>query len=255
MTSTPDLRNKLPTDLLKHTHSQARAKTFADKASLELKIEMLSRLGIESCVFFSLPEYLNKEAFLKTYKDYKANNRLKSMDDMIEKKQFAFASRELMSVLAVMGQNCHHDTYMLNREYATLAGEIAQMSKHAPKIKDIELVKSVMEDHKMIVTLLMFNLLNQTFVDSFSAFTVRELEIMMYLFIQRKGSEYLPIDTVCEHFKNKYSKQTISAALHKMHKSFHIDRFPRTQKYAIASLGIQVLCSYISRLLNSTLTR
>lgn len=256
VSSPAEFRNKLPTNYLKHTTSKERIKRFSDKASLEQKIEMLSRLGVGFASFFSIPEHLSSEELREAYKNYKESNNYDSVNDMIKKRQFVFCSRDVMAILGIMGQNCHSNTYMINREYSTIATEIKNFAE-VKKVKDREIVKQVMEDNKMIIKLMMFNLQNQSFVDSMTGYKAIDLMILMFLFLRMDGTTtiFTPLKKIQTHFKNEFSAMAVSNALRGLYKSLHVERFPARYDYAITGLGIQVLFSYITRIVNNALTR
>jgi hypothetical protein len=256
VSSSAELRNKLPTSLLQHTHTQEKIKRFADKASLEQKIEMLSRLGVSFAMFFSTPEYLMKEELVQAYKNHKSDKNYNTVNDMIQKRQFVFTSRDVMAVLGIMGQNCHSNTYMINRDYSRIATEI-QNFQTDKKVKDVDIIKSVMQDNRMVAKLLMHNLMNQSYVDIMTNYKPVDLLVLFFLFLRmdKNTTSYTPLKKVQEHFRSIYNSRTISTTLSGLYKSGHVQRFPTRLEYAISGLGVQTLFAYITRLVNNALTR
>lgn len=254
-TASPDQINKLPTQLLTHTHNKLRIKRFADKASMEQKIEMLSRLGVDCAFFFSTPEFLSIESIKQAYANYKENNRVKDVNQMIQQRMFVFASRDVMAILGVMAMNCHAETYRINREYSTLAAAIVNAKDIDKQVKDIELTKSSILDHKLIATLLLNNLEQQDFVSGMTAYKARELKVLLYLYVRRKSHDsYTSLEAVQKRFATQYDKARIRMTLNQLNKALHIDKFPNKNQYVISATGIQLLVSYIARLVNQTLT-
>lgn len=256
VSSSIELRNKLPTAYLRHTTTKVKIKRFSEKASLEQKIEMLSRLGVSFSAFFSVPEHLTTDELRQSYQNYKAGENYDSLNDMIKKRQFVFCSRDIMAILGIMGQICHSNTYMINREYSSIATDIANFGD-TKKVRDREILRQVMEDHKMIVKFLLFNLTNQSFVDSQTGYKAVDLMVLMFLFLRMDGNTttFTSCKKIQEYFKNIYTARIISTVLRVLHKNMHIERFPGRMDYGISALGIQALHSYISRLVSNTLSR
>lgn len=242
---------KLPTDLLRHTHSEFKIKAFSVKASLEKKIEMLSRLGVQCGLFFSVPENLKTDALKESYKSYILGQRLNDVNAMIANRQFVITSRDVMAVLAVMAQNCHSETYMLNRDYAILATEIAKAKNIDKRIQDIGFVKEVMQDYKMLCKFLMYNIMHKDFVDATTGYSEKELLILLFLFINR--SQFVPLAKIAQHYRTIYTSKQVSVVLHQLYQARHVERFPRKFDYSISGLGIQVLAQYIAKIINYTL--
>lgn len=251
LTAPQDVKNRLPINLLRFTHSVEKMKGFAETATLEKKLEMVSRLGGAFSLALHPPGYLSKEKLHEILDNYLSNNRLGDIDEMLEKNVFVITNREIMAIHTVMAMNCHSETYMLNRDYALIATKIAH-NKLNTRINDVEHIKTVMEDHKLVCKFMLYNLLNQNFVDSTNGYKSKELMILNFLFLNR--NKYVELSTIHDFFRTEYSARIVNVTLNKLEASHHVIKFPKHYRYAIGGIGIQVLGSYLNRIINHTLS-
>lgn len=253
MTAPHDLKNKLPLELLRVTTTPEKAKGFAERASLEKKMEMYSRLGGAVSITFHPPDYLSKEKLHEILDGYlnDPDYRDKQTTEMINANVFVITDREIMAIHSLMAMNCHSETYSLNRDYAIIAAQVTSEKKFNNKLTDIEHIKSVMEDHKLLCKFMLYNLLHQNFADSLAGYNVRELMILIYLFLNR--NKYVQMEQVQKFFQNTYSDNIVARTCYRLCESGHINQFTHTWKYTISGTGIQVIAGYVNRILNQTL--
>lgn len=238
--------NRVPFDLDKFTRSTTAAKAFAEKASLEQRLVMLSRLGIEWKLWVApLPE-MNKKIIIETLEKYKEENRLESVNKMIGDKHFVFGDRDIMTILGMMAQNCHSETYRINREYSRLCQEIID---EETKLSTVESMKSLIEDNKLLTRFCLNVLLNQDYVDGQTAFDAEDIMVLNFLSLHR--NTFIDQKRVIDKF-SQYKQNTISRVLYKLHRAHYIDKFPAKQRYCIANLGIQVLTNLLAKVVHRT---
>lgn len=252
VSSSEEQRAKLPEHLRKTLLTKVKIKSFVDNASLERKIEMLSRLGINCALFFSPKELKIKEQLNETRTAVEQKTRKNQLKHMVRSKVFVTTSREIMALLGVMAQNCHSETYMLNREYARLATAIAKLYKYNPQgSRDIEEVRSIQQDYNLVLKLVLYTLNTQQFVEGFTGYLTVDLRILFYLYMRK--NEFVHLSAIADYFKGITSASLASAALNRLRRSNHIERFPGRYEYCIAPKGITVVSAYISRLMNNTM--
>lgn len=247
-----ELKNKLPLELYKHTRSVQSIKRFSDRASLEKKLVMLSYLGGAFSISIHPPGYMTKEKFKEVLEHYLNDERLSDVDDMLSKNVFVVTDREIMAVHTIMAMNCHSETYLLNRDFSLLAAELSVGEKIKSRLHQVEHIKAVMEDHKLLCKLLLYTLTNPEYIDAQTGITTKEIVILLYLFINR--NKYVPLKETQRFFQGVYSPTTVSSTLFALAQSAHIMRVAGKFQYAITPLGINLFAGYVNRLVNLTMT-
>lgn len=238
----PRLINKLPEDLFHHTKSIVKIRTFAQKASLEKKLEMLSHLGGAFSLMLHPPNYLTKIRMDKALLEYNAGKRLDTVNEMIKDKVFVITDKDVMAVHAIMSQNCHSETYMLNRDYALIAEDLVNTRYNN---RDSE-VKSLMEDYKLTVKMILTTLLNQEHNMGQIGYKPREILVLLYLFINK--SKYVDEQEIIKYFTTYIGKVSVRSALGLLQNSLHVQRMPGKWWFSITGLGVQLVSSYVNRI-------
>jgi len=246
-----ELKNKLPLRLLKYTHSVERIKRFAERAKWETKFEMLVRLGGAFSIALHPPGWLTKEKLKEIIDNYLRGERSSDVNEMVEKNIFVVTDREISVAYNLMAMNCHNETYMLNRDYPMIATQITLGKKINPRISDVDLIKSVMEDYKLLVKFILYTLINRNFTDMHTAFKARELFVLLYLFLNK--SNYVEASVMHTFFQTSYSARVINVTLTKLCENLYVQKFPGKWMYAISGLGIQILAEFVNRVINQTL--
>lgn len=238
---------RVPFDLDKFTKTPSAIKAFAEKASLEQRLVMLSRLGVEWKLWLAPMAEMNKQVIIETLQNYKEEARLESVNKMIGDKHFVFGDRDVMTILGMMAQNCHSETYRINRDYSLLAEQVVEGET---KLSNVESVKSLLEDHKLLLRFSLNVLLSQDYIDGQTSFDAEDIMVLQFLLLHK--NTFVEQNKIIDKF-NKYKKNTITRVLYKLFKSHHIDKFPGKQRYCIANLGVQVLTNLMARVVNRTM--
>ncbi len=235
---------RVPFDLDKFVKTQSAAKGFAEKASLEQRLVMLSRLGINWKIWLAPQDGMDKKIMVETLEKYKEDNRLESVNKMIGEKHFVFGDRDLMIILGMMSQNCHSETYRVNREYSKMAREIIDGEE---RMANVDLMKSSFEDYRILLRFCFAALMNQDFFDGECSFSQKDIMILQFLMLNRNG--FVEMGTMVKKF-NQYKKVTITNTVYKLFKTKYVEKFPGKNSYCISNTGIQVINNYINRVVD-----
>lgn len=240
--------SRIPFGFDQYARTPSSIKRFAETASLELRLVMLGRLGIDWKLWLSPREGMNKKIMIETLEKYKDDSRLDSVNRMIGEKHFVFGDRDIMTILSMMSQNCHSQTYRINREYSRIADNIVD----AAETNNSRSMKSAIEDHKVVLGFAHQILMHDEFFDGEFVFRLIDLQLLQYFMLNR--NTFIELKQILKHF-SQYTKNTLSTCLLKLFKSGHIDKFPAKRRYCIANLGVQVMDNYHKRILDRTINQ
>lgn len=249
MSATTKQKSRLPYDLIRWTYAPGEAKNFCEKAPLEQRLEMLARLGIQWKVWLAPPDGMKKSTLTETLEQYKDEQRLQSINGMISEKQFVFGDRDVMTVLSMMAQNCHSETYRINREYSKLAATIVDASTKGPS--EAHVFKKVLEDYRLLLKFVLNILQSQDFVDGLSAFERDEIMVLVFLFGHRNA--YIDIKTISKQFNAHFTAGKIRSTIGGLIRAGHVDKFPGKSRYTITSAGVQTIANFLGRAIYQTL--
>lgn len=246
--ATPEQRSRLPYQLIKYVHTPGKRKHFAEHALLEKKLEMLARLGISWSIRLTPSDNMSiKEEIIETYDNFRNGKRRADIEKMIKEKKFIFCDRDVMAVIGVMAQNCHSQTYMLNRDY----GLLAKSAVNASQLHTSDQIKPLQDDFKIIVRLLLSNLMNQTFIDGLVGYQTEQIIILLYLYAFH--GTYVEEKTIVSYFNGICKARSLQVTLYLLLKSNQVIRLPGTKQYSIAPLGAQVVIEYTARVSRASL--
>jgi DNA-binding MarR family transcriptional regulator len=250
--SSADQRARLPFDFYAVANFPGKAKIFADTATLERKMTMLSHLGISCSVWFSPPDHMNTEILQESMKEFKQMDRLTSQKKMIQNRQFVFCDRDMMASLNVMGQTCHHETFIMNRDYYQVTEQLTTLNDVKPS--SIEAAKPAMSEYKLLTKFILQLILHRDMVDGLTSFKDLQLSILLYLFVHR--NTYVDQKTISEYLYPAYKKSSVFDSLTRLRQRALIDRLPhsdrRIRRFAITGSGIQIVGNYMLRIVNQT---
>jgi hypothetical protein len=246
-----DVKNKLPTRLIKHTHSVERIKSFAMKAKLGQKLEMIARLGGAFALHLHPPGWFSADKVKEIMNNFLNNQRDKDVQEMVDKKIFVTTDRETLAVFYLMAMNCHNGTYILNRDYATMATQIVCSEKVNTKINDIESMKSAMEDQKLIMKFMLYSIISHSFTDMDRSYHTKEITVLLLLFVNRHT--YVTLQMQQDFFQGIYSPTLVHRILMRLVKENLVNKIHGQWKYTVSSQGIQMLGRMLGRIANSTL--
>lgn len=259
VSSGSDARNKLPVKYLKYLHSRKSIKSFCVTALFEEKIEVLSWLGIEFAMFFARPEQLD-ETYLKEAYEF-LDNENKGVDSdvsqkLIKNKQFVITNRTLMMGLAILGQHTHHNTFMINREYALIADEIRNFgSADKAKGKNDEMMDALI-DNKLLAKFVLDVHASKGMKDILRDYNEADLCALIYLYLRSSGTTTLFIDErdIYDYFRyTGFNIGRFMPALIKLRKQNDVNRVGRYKdwKFAITASGIQTVNTYVGKFVTS----
>lgn len=259
--STEDRRELSPQELL-HFATKRAIRRFADNETMERRLLMLARLGIQFCVICA-PKTADIGAMLDEARTQYmfVEKRLALTQAMAKNKVFVISSNNVVLSAHMAAQNSHGQIYTLNYNYVKLHGYMAKakardfMTKHnAYDFKDgvdaIEMLCSA--------AITIFNTQDNDIVPSICGVSSDELKLLMVLFIRRNtftGVEQLQLLTG----KTLRGKAT-SLALSGMEKKGYIAREPGytdktnhpKRSFMIISKGIDIVMNYIKYLTKET---
>lgn len=250
VTTPPEELRKLPPDLLAETKSVQKIKSFIQKASLERKLQMLSCLGGAFSLVLHPPKYVNKKKIATVLKHFQEGRRLDDVNEMIKDKVYVITDKEVMAAFTVMSQNCHSETYSLNKDYSLISTEIVH-EKFAVKDATDQDILEVMEDYRLMLKLLLNNLVNQSYDHGMTSFKPQEIMVLMYLFLYR--NKYMHEKDIVKYFITQLSTYHTKAAIRSLEKSAYIQRFPRTYTYTLTGLGVHLIAAYTRRIVSLTM--
>ncbi len=243
--STIEQRQKLTGILLKACKNVDSAKKFADKASFEMKIVMLTRLGMKFGIFYSKPENFSVKGIKEIYDQHNGENKLSALNKTLERQTFVQTDKDIHLCLAMLSQMCHNETYMLNREYL-FAGESIDGFESQELASSSEINSSV-EAAKFVSKLLLHSTLGLE-TEATGANRVMMI-ILMYLFWHR--SQNISIIKLQSSLK-PYRKVTIQNALKKLNDLSYVQKSGHDKTWTISGMGITVLTNFIDRMIRAS---
>lgn len=243
-----EARARLPYDLYKWAQTAAKAKQFSDSARLEVKLRMLTELGYAFALWVAPPEGLNYHTLLQTAEEYRDNRRADSIKKHLEGKNFVFTDREMMTMLVMMAQNCHSETYLINRDYHHLSNQVLEASRL--ELNTVEAARPALGDYKLLLKFVLSLLLNPEHVSGSTGFKPLELGVMIYLFLHRNA--YAEQSALLDALGSQFKRAAILSALVRLRRGAYIDRCPASKKLILTGLGMHVLGCYLTRLTHLT---
>lgn len=252
VTATEEQKSNLPFDLYAFAHKENKAKDFADNASMEKKMAMLMHLGVGVSIWFAPPEFMNTTDLRATYDEYLSNKRKDSQMRMIKNKSFVMTDRDTMAQLVMMAQNCHDETFIMNRDYFQITEKLTLASE--AKLDSVELARPAMVEFSLLCKFLLSVFKHHDHSEGPIGYNEVELSILLYLFVHRQA--YIDQKNIANYLTPTYSKQQTRTSLIRLRQRRLIDLLPSTnhlvRKFSIASLGIKAIGNYLNRIVNET---
>jgi hypothetical protein len=251
MSATNEQRQRLPFYLFNQATSKTKAKIFADKASMERKIQMLAYLGINFSLWFTKGETMNLDELMETLNGAADKlTRLTTQRRMIENKSFVFTDREVMAALHTKAQICHNDSFTYDRDYYKITKDLVAVDHD--RSNSIEEAKSAMSEYKLLSKFLLALLMHKDHIDGLSVYKELELSIMLYLLIHRHT--WVDQKAIAIDLTPPFTKNSIVSTLIRLRHRALIDRLPAKEKnvvkYTLTGLGTQIIGDYVRRCVN-----
>lgn len=245
-------RAKLSEKELREISTDKRAKKYTTKSTFDEKLIMLAKLGCSYSFIVSRTKNLSLAKLKELYKEHLLELSEGTITDTLKSNLFVVGDKNVIYFLNLMGDICHSDTYMLNRDFHRVGHHVLDWGN--PESMTHEDVKEV-SDCVSIINKLALNtsmLLQQ--VKGLTKLSDLDLNILMLLFNKRIGN--LSRSSVDRYFNPTYKKTLISAALKRLVMGAYIDKglYSEIPTYSITSLGIDTVMEFHRKNLKDTLS-
>jgi hypothetical protein len=246
--STIQQRKNLTGYLLKFTKNKTTARLFADDASFEMKLIMLARLGKSFKIIFESDEGFQVKRLKDIYHDYKLASRVATANEMLGRSTFVVSDKDVHVFLGILAQNCHSETYMMNRDYLR-AGYVATQWEGAELPNSSEIHSSI-EATKFVVRMILNASMSLDYVDGLTGVDDKMMRIMLYLYPYRNS--YKSYKEILEYFKGTLRPKEIRLSLNGLKKILYIQQMTREKSYTLTGIGVQNTLMFAQRILSSS---
>lgn len=249
--STAKERTKLSNKEKRNLRSATTTKHFVNKTTIDEKLILLQKLGVSYAVVIQRVKTLMPHQLKKMYKDHKSELTEETISDLLQTKLFVMTDKRVSYFLNLMDAACHSETYMLNRDFYLIGNEMNY--KDSPYPSNIEINEGL--QHQRVINKFLlsgFNALRD--VQGNTKIGDLDLKILMYLFL--KKDRYMYRTDLNKYFRYQYKMTILAAALKRLQIAAHIDASPHFDKvpsYMITSTGIDVVLSFIRKVMTDTL--
>lgn len=248
--STDKEKAKLTQRQLRAIETEKRAKNFITRATLDEKLIMLEKMGVQYSVWIHKVKTLYPAQVKKLYKKHKAELSEETISDLLESGLYIVTDRQVASFANLLGNGCHSENYLLNRDFYKIGDHIDEW-EDTPHPTN-ENVREGMQHLKRINKLMLYTSMAIKNAKGFTQIGDLDFHILMYLF--NKVDMYVPRETLNQYFRANYRMTVISAALKRMVLSAHVEKNPKNNSsYMISSLGINTVLGLMTKIVNDTL--
>lgn len=238
------LLNKIELNKIKNPTS---IKRFVANENLEKKLTFLTKIGIQwGMVFYRTPE-IAKDLVKKSYKQYSnPDTAVSVIDQMAETKTFVIHARDVAMCLAVMSNDCHSESYIINPRFYTyrkgLKKEHANICmKGDLAMKNANILHEDATRSTNDITKMMFETLT---LDDYlgAAHGLQRLDLMILLLCYQHRHTYVSVEYIKRNLAGIYRPASIGSRCAFLFRELRmLDKRPveeRVMTYMITQSGI-----------------
>lgn len=228
--------------------TQHTIRDFAQNASLEARLYMLSRINRSYSIVVT-PDKMELEELLDTL-DHPNNlsERLRVVEGMARDNVFVMGSRNLLPVLQLGAMNSHSNVYVLNYDYLRLQKEIKDNNLESLNSKIVLAQKAF----DFVASVSANVLANKDFIQSLCGVDHISLRILIHLYLNR--NKFITIPAMYEKL-NDYSAPNAGANIRlkcgRLAKTGHIlaSSEAKGKTYCIMDAGIDVVTTFLKHII------
>lgn len=224
-------------------------KHFVSKSTIDEKLILLSKLGCSYALMVNRVKHLYPAQMKKLYKKHKGELTEETITDILSSGLFIVTDRQVSMFFNLMGNGCHSDNYMLNRDFYRIGKNISKF-RDAPNPTS-ENLREGLEHADLIVKMLLNSAMSSKEMKGLTEIGDLDFNILLYLFRNKK--EYVSRESINQYFRVHYKATIIGAAVKRLALSAHIENAPIGYAYMITSLGINTVFSYMRKVMTDTL--
>lgn len=237
-----------------HFRSQNKMRIFADNATLEERLYMLSRLHFTFTITVAPERYEIEEIMEKLSLDATPDERIESIEDMAKRHIFVLSSREFMRVTQLAAMNSHSQVYVLNYDYVNLH---RKLKAKTPQATYTPLIKEGLKGLEATAEIALTALIHRPMIESITGLTEFDLSILLTLYGQRNS--YIALDKIAARMDSKRIIQLGATMIGKrcvtLYRLGHIDAATvgiNSKSYAIMDSGIALVHLYLQYIINKS---
>lgn len=241
--SQPEHRGKLTPTELRASYSAKKAKHFAGRTTLDEKLLLFTKLGIEWSFVIHATDFKLK----KTYDKFKELTVAQQVDKIAKERVLVLTDRRLATFANVLSKLSHSDTYLLNLDFHRVGDFMNNWSDRPNSENSQTSIEAAHRINKHSLKLC----LTMKMIRGESLSGDLDLLILMYLF--DNSSDYVSRPTLDIYFGSLYKSTLIAASIKRLWESSRIDKDPTIKKpaYQITSLGITTVMDFHAKNLQS----
>lgn len=254
-------KSKLPPDELKIFKSDSTIRTFVNHGTVERKNALLAKAGIQ---YVKIYIDTNKEEpfpltkFSKLEKQFRdPKERAAIVKSIIEHNMFATSSREILSNLYLIAQNCHNPYYFVNLDYKRTFDAIENVQmKNLVRFDgktDTEKIREAEQSRTVVANFFLALIESDNYMRVHLKMDQMDVNILLFLFIYR--DTHVTMAAIYRTLFN-YAKKSVRTRMSKLSIRGYVvaHRDGNNHTYTIAELGIMAMCELLEKSCHKALT-
>jgi len=244
---TTEDRKKFPNSVLNNIATPYKAKRFVNTSSLDEKLLLLTRLGVQFSFIIHNKNPFNTKEIKARYEKYKGMAHDQLASEMAQEKVVVLSDRILINFLNVMSRLSHTDTYLLNMDFHRVGKAMVQWQDR------IDMQGEAIEYARLINRLVLNAAIALKTVKHYHLAAEIDQIILMHLY--EKQGQYVPRETIYRIF-SLFRRTAITAGIKRLFDRVFIERNPEETnqyEYQITSLGKESIMEFHTKILSKAI--
>lgn len=242
-------KHKFAPKELRAIKTPKKARMWAQKCTIDEKLLMLAKLGVEFSFIIHAGKFGLKE-IKERFEKYNNMSKAQFVQEMTDERFVVLNDRVLIDYLNVMANLTHSETYLLNLDFHKVGPNIHNWKKYDRP--DVDSLQDSIYWGKLINRFSLYTAIEMKRIKGVSEIADLDIVLLMYLY-DFKG-RYVPRATIESYLAGIYKKTLIGSAIKRQFEKLFIERNPVGSKveYQITGLGASTVMDFHRKNLSQT---
>lgn len=236
--ATIQIKRIIPPRFHKYMKSDRTARQFINKSTLDEKLSLLAHFGVKWFLVLVDEEVAGVTDLKEILRKYKDAQKMESLKDIVNSKLFVTSSKEFITLLGLMAQTIHHQSYKMNLEYTRTGYHIYKWSR---RFIDSTQTEETAENSILLAKTLLGTSFVMDRCDIY--FQLRQVEVRVLLYLYTLKHTYVSMEQLWDYFNGWEGKVKITRAVRDLVLSQHIQRsgLLGERAFTITAIGIKIV--------------
>lgn len=242
-----EAKKSIPPRFLKFLKSQREAEKFIKTSSLDEKLSLLSFIGLNYFLVLVDENVTGIKDLRKILEKYKNKQKISALKDIVDLRLFVTSNKEFQTLLGLVAQTIHHQSYQLNLEYTRSGYHVLNWDKkissgqEGAAYKQLDLLAKTLLSTSVLLGKVPY------------LFQLRLIQIKILLYLYPLKHTYVSLVQLWDYFGPQDPKVKISGAMRDLVNSQHVQcsAITKNREYTITANGIRIVNELMEAVLHA----